>query len=143
MADINDLKPSDAYLYFKETLFPFGVSRYQLRQNNVPSTSSEGRFQEPLIINALIQCIQVYNISIKKINFPFNVIYMHNNPPNNIFSIVLKRSVFLLCFFFLIFGILYLVFSRPSPRVLYLIKHSCSCFKYYVCIIVDADFREP
>ena len=71
MADIDDLKPSDAYLYFKETLFPFGVSRYQLRQNNVPSTSSEGRFQEPLVINALIQCIQVYNISIKKGKLPF------------------------------------------------------------------------
>ena len=79
MADIDDLKPSDAYQYFKDTLFPFGVSRYQLRQNNVPSTSSDGRFQEPMVIDTLIQCIQVYNISIKKVNFLFVVlnIYMY------------------------------------------------------------------
>jgi hypothetical protein len=72
MADIDELKPSDAYSYFKETIFPFGVSRYQLSQNNVSSASSGGsseKFQEPMIINVLIQCIRVYKISIKKVNF--------------------------------------------------------------------------
>ena len=72
MADIDELKPSDAYSYFKETIFPFGVSRYQLSQKNVSSASSGGsseKFQEPMIINVLIQCIRVYKISIKKVNF--------------------------------------------------------------------------
>ncbi|CAB4017459.1 Hypothetical predicted protein, partial [Paramuricea clavata] len=62
MADIDMLGPEKAYSFFKDTIVPHSVLKFQETRDNIPSYCTDDT-GEPIIVNVIMKCITEYEFS--------------------------------------------------------------------------------
>lgn len=56
------LGPEKAYSFFKDTIVPHSVLKFQERRDNIPSYCTDDT-GEPIIVNVIMKCIKEYEFS--------------------------------------------------------------------------------
>jgi len=65
-AEIEELKPEVALMFFKRKVYPSAVRDFQVEQ----ATEIEPNFPasgEPLLVDLLVRCIEVYKVPVKQV----------------------------------------------------------------------------